>query len=118
MEDMQARLGEQGIRIVFRQNVMGDIYGVTFIDNGTRSVFNGSSLGKQYVARAFLQKIGFDIESLQPQEFEIAHAPDQFPGDNLPIVQQVLDAALGDEREIVDANQRSKKKKSNRLQIE
>jgi hypothetical protein len=36
---------------VIRQNEQGRIYGLTFIDNKTKCVFNGSALGKQYSAQ-------------------------------------------------------------------
>lgn len=118
VEEMQERLEEQGIRILLRQNVMGNIYGVTFIDNGTRSVFNGSSLGKQYRAKAFLQKIGFDVESLHRQEFDNTHVPRPFPATGLPVIEQIADTTSLEEYDIADDRQSRKNKKSNRLQVE
>lgn len=59
-------LREKGIRIVMRENTLGQIYGVTFIDNATRVVFNGSALGKAYSANAFvpmLEEIGTRTEA-------------------------------------------------------
>lgn len=64
IEDLQTRLQAQGIRILLRENEMGSIYGATFIDNATRTVFNGSSLGKSYGAKAFMERVGIDSQSL------------------------------------------------------
>lgn len=48
-----ARLREQYIDAVFRTNKSGRIYGVTFIDHNTRTVVNGSRLGKDLSANVF-----------------------------------------------------------------
>jgi hypothetical protein len=42
---------------VIRQNDEGRIYGITFIDNSTKCVFNGSALGKQYSAQGILNRM-------------------------------------------------------------
>ena len=34
------------------------IYGLTYIDRNTKSVFNGSDIGKEYSAKAILKKCG------------------------------------------------------------
>lgn len=41
---------------VVRQNNEGRIYGLTFIDNSTKCVFNGSTLGKPYSAQGILNR--------------------------------------------------------------
>ncbi len=41
---------------VLRKNQEGKIYGVTFIDNNTKCVFNGSDIGKQYSAKGILDR--------------------------------------------------------------
>lgn len=53
-------LEKQQVRILFRENAEGKIYGITFIDNATGTVFNGSSLGKDYAAKAFLTRMPDD----------------------------------------------------------
>lgn len=42
---------------VVRQNAEGRVYGITFVDNQTKCVFNGSDLGKQYSANAILDRL-------------------------------------------------------------
>ncbi len=53
-----AELQKQQIAVVFRQNEQGFIYGATFIDHRTRSVFNGSDLGRAYGAKALTERFG------------------------------------------------------------
>jgi hypothetical protein len=46
----QKALREKGIQVILRQNDEGRLYGVTFIDQRNKAVFNGSDLGKAYSA--------------------------------------------------------------------
>jgi len=45
------QLQEEGIDTILRQNNEGLVYGVTFVDHKTKSVFNGSNIGKEYSAK-------------------------------------------------------------------
>jgi len=47
------KLAEQGINVVVRKNDKGRIYGMTFIDHNSRSVWNGSRLAKELSANTF-----------------------------------------------------------------
>lgn len=51
--DFKKQLVEQGINVVARRNSEGRVYGITFIDHESRSVWNGSQLGKQLSANVF-----------------------------------------------------------------
>ena len=51
--EFRAKLRQQGIDVLFRRNDEGRIYGATFIDHTTRTVLNGSRLGKDYSANVF-----------------------------------------------------------------
>lgn len=48
LKDFTEALAKEKIQVVLRQNKEGRIYGVTFIDYRTKTVYNGSDLGKQY----------------------------------------------------------------------
>src|SRR5690606_12728101 len=50
-------LTKQGIHPAFRQNEQGRIYGITYVDNIHKTVFNGSDLGKAYTAKAITEKL-------------------------------------------------------------
>ncbi|PZR20774.1 MAG: relaxase [Flavobacterium psychrophilum] len=51
--DFKKGLLDQGINVVVRRNSEGRVYGITFIDHQSRSVWNGSQLGKNLSAGIF-----------------------------------------------------------------
>ncbi len=51
--EFKKQLLEQGINTVVRRNHEGRIYGITFIDHESRSIWNGSQLGKNLSAKIF-----------------------------------------------------------------
>ncbi|MGM8363756.1 conjugal transfer protein MobB [Flavobacterium sp. ARAG 55.4] len=51
--EFKKQLLEQGINIVVRRNDKGRIYGMTFIDHESRTIWNGSQLGKNLSANVF-----------------------------------------------------------------
>ncbi|MEZ0184634.1 conjugal transfer protein MobB [Flavobacterium plurextorum] len=46
-------LGKHGINVVVRRNDAGRIYGMTFVDHNSKTVWNGSRLGKEFSANIF-----------------------------------------------------------------
>jgi hypothetical protein len=54
-------LEKEGINTVFRKSAEGLLYGITYVDHKTKSVFNGSSLGKEYSAKAIQERCGLKI---------------------------------------------------------
>lgn len=67
IQALAALLKEQNVYSLLRQSANGQLYGITFVDNQSKCVFNGSDLGKGYSA-AGLQK-GL---SNKPLEKEVA----------------------------------------------
>jgi hypothetical protein len=57
MKQLIQDLERKQVYTLLRQNIEGRIYGVTFVDNQTKCVFNGSDLGKQYTAAALQSRI-------------------------------------------------------------
>jgi hypothetical protein len=53
----QKELHEKGIQVILRQNEEGRLYGVTFVDHRSKSVFNGSDLGKPYSAAILTDRL-------------------------------------------------------------
>ena len=51
--DFKRLLVENGINVVVRRNDTGRLYGMTFIDHNSRTVWNGSRLGKEFSANMF-----------------------------------------------------------------
>ena len=62
MKDLVSSLEQKQIFTVLRQNTEGRLYGITFVDNQTKCVFNGSDLGKGYSARALQNKLATVIK--------------------------------------------------------
>ncbi len=52
-KEFKKRLLEHGINTVVRRNAEGRIYGITFVDHASKSVWNGSQLGKNLSANVF-----------------------------------------------------------------
>jgi len=59
-------LKAKGIDVVFRHTADGRIYGATFIDHRTQSVFNGSRLGTNLSANAMQEHFTLPYENEQP----------------------------------------------------
>jgi len=121
-------LEKQQVRILFRENVEGKIYGITFIDNATGTVFNGSSLGKEYAAKAFLARMpgnnsetGTDTHSEDYEAKTGKNSPERLSNEYLQaagiIFLKITDALLEPVEEYDEPNllRRRKKKKKNEL---
>jgi hypothetical protein len=52
-KDFKKQLTEQGINTVVRRNDAGRIYGITFIDHNSKTVWNGSRLGAAFAANPY-----------------------------------------------------------------
>ncbi len=83
----QQQLHEIGIQVVFRQNDDGRLYGVTFVDHQSKSVFNGSDLGKPYSAGKLAGKFmhagvkeGLAIEKATNSQMSNSKSTGVFPG--------------------------------------
>jgi hypothetical protein len=80
------QLGEQGINVVVRRNETGRIYGITFIDHNSKTVWNGSRLGKELSANTFNDYWNNNIRPeikepvVQQQEISRSHYAD-FPAE-------------------------------------
>lgn len=61
LTELARRLEKEGISTVFRKSAEGLLYGITYIDHTTKNVFNGSSLGKQYSAKAIEERCGLKV---------------------------------------------------------
>lgn len=73
--EFRAKLRQQNIDVLFRRNDEGRIYGATFIDHTTRTVLNGSRLGKDYSANVFNDLYGHEkpqINDIQDSALKLA----------------------------------------------
>lgn len=52
--EFQKKLKEDGVQVIYRHNEEGRLYGLTFVDHGSKAVFNGSDLGRSYSAASLI----------------------------------------------------------------
>ncbi len=91
--EFRAKLRQQGIDVLFRRNDEGRIYGATFIDHTTRTVLNGSRLGKDYSANVFNDLYGGNQQ--QPQEpVKDTHLSETYKSNEQP-TQYISDSVTG-----------------------
>jgi hypothetical protein len=62
MKELMEHLKQKHIYTVLRQNAEGRLYGITFVDNQNKVVFNGSDLGKGYSVAALQSRLATGSE--------------------------------------------------------
>jgi len=81
MRNLVDALKQKQIYTVLRQNAEGRLYGITFVDNQNKCVFNGSDLGKGYSAAALQNRIlstrNQVIENVATQNAGVTDKPTQ-----------------------------------------
>ena len=75
MKELMEYLKQKNIYTVLRENAEGRLYGITFVDNQNKCVFNGSDLGKGYSVAAIQSK-------LSNQSADNVMKPDDKEGDH------------------------------------
>ncbi|MFS2187197.1 relaxase/mobilization nuclease domain-containing protein [Mucilaginibacter sp. Mucisp84] len=114
--DFQNALREKGVHCILRQNDEGRIYGVTFIDQKNKAVFNGSDLGKAYSANQLSAQLlpepikkatgQYQNNSGRDTSGQVSNASDE-----------ILDILFAAEREDLAALNKFKKKKRRGLNL-
>lgn len=62
------QLQNEGIDTILRKNAEGLVYGVTFVDHKTTSVFNGSRIGKEYSVKGLQDRLLLNREKIEKGE--------------------------------------------------
>jgi hypothetical protein len=75
-EQFKSYLQKKKMEVVFRTNTEGRTYGVTFIDNRTRVIFNGSDLGKSFSAKAIVERLSAKEDTIKPFRPGYTRLPD------------------------------------------
>ena len=82
-KDFEKQLLKNQMSVLFRENELGRIYGVTFIDHMQKFVFNGSRLGKEFSANVFQEKFnGNEQRSEQKKSPEFVSPQSDFTPDS------------------------------------
>ena len=66
IKSLQVALEQKEIYLLLRKNSEGQLYGVTFVDNKNKCVFNGSDLGKNYSITALQNRITVNENKEEP----------------------------------------------------
>ena len=89
LKTMIKLMDKESIQTVVRQNNEGIIYGITFIDHRTKSVFNGSCLGKQYSAAGLQERCQKEITQQSKSLHDWAGEEKKYsPSNSLPEYEQ------------------------------
>jgi len=115
IKDLQRRLKEKNIDIVFRKNEQGRIYGATVIDHEEKFVANGSKFGKEFSANAF------ETFSQNRQEWNIPDISDfgfdTYGGGFENISGSANDISRGRRNEAIDDEDEYKKRKKKKKKV-
>lgn len=68
LADFIRRLQNEKITVVLRKNSQQYVYGLTYVDHRTKSVFNGSDLGKDYSAAGIQKRIAEGQENIESKK--------------------------------------------------
>ena len=79
-DDFIARLKEKNIDLVLRYTAEGRVYGATFIDHNTKTVLNGSRLGKEFSANALERWFGNPEERPLPMQPDVQQSQSDSSG--------------------------------------
>lgn len=119
-------LGQKNIYTVLQQNSEGRIYGITFVDNKNKVVFNGSNLGKDYsaahlqnklLASTTVDKIHYQAENSNPFQLEKSNfqgwqiSSQQTPSDLMNLL------APKQQQELIPYQLRKKKRKKKKKNL-
>lgn len=98
--------------MLLRQNDEGRIYGITFVDNQHKVVFNGSDLGKGYGAKAILERLNASGASGTGGSATTGNQ-EEFEGDSIGIEQVITDLTEAKQFDysLPDALKQKRKKK-------
>ena len=77
MREFMNDLERKQIHTVLRQNPEGRIYGITFVDNQNKCVFNGSDLGKGYSAASLERQFNSTYEIRANSNLNASTLPDK-----------------------------------------
>jgi hypothetical protein len=109
--DLAYLLNKENIRVLFRENEQGKVYGITYIDHYKKSVFNGSELGKAYAANAITERL---VATDQLQRHQLAQDQTQQSPLTGPILQQIERQDLLQSRRLDEATPGQLLKKNKR----
>lgn len=119
LEEFTSRLRTKGIKLLLRINEEGRLYGVTYIDNVNRCVFNGSALGKELSANVL--SVGFSkdhvLSNSMEKEQEVRISGEKTnPDTRIPSLEISLNSYQPEDPTPYELRQKKKKRRRKRIQ--
>ena len=87
-EKLSKILERESIYMILRKSNEGQLYGITYVDHKTRSVFNGSSLGKEFSAKGIQESCAMNILALE-RKYQNSISPNSENLDNKELKEYV-----------------------------
>ncbi|SFU20112.1 Relaxase/Mobilisation nuclease domain-containing protein [Algoriphagus locisalis] len=123
LEEFTSKLRIEGIKPLVRFSEEGRLYGVTYIDNVNRCVFNGSALGKELAANALSVRFSKEYILSDPsereqevkQEIKITGQETE-QGTRIPSLEISLTSYQPEDPTPYELRQKKKKKRRKRIQ--
>ena len=114
----EKELHQKNIKVIIRKNPEGRVYGLTFIDEANKVVFNGSDLGKSYSAAAITRQFEDQqrpAQTQQPARGQSSHIERIADSNDVGQGKTLLEELLGStaQQETVPYPLRKKKKRKN-----
>ncbi|WP_018612535.1 relaxase/mobilization nuclease domain-containing protein [Segetibacter koreensis] len=85
LREFTKTLASEGVSVVLRESIQGNIYGITYVDFRTKCVFNGSDLGKEFSAKGILEQLRqeqkHDVVAVSQKQLNIAKPADALKKD-------------------------------------
>lgn len=101
LDEFEKSLLKEGIAVIYRTSPQHLIYGITYVDHNTKSVFNGSSLGTTYAAKAIQERCEIFSANNNDSVLEKSKLLQDFPNlkDSQPFIserelQKIIDSIL------------------------
>lgn len=101
LDELEKILIKEGIAVIYRTSPQHLIYGITYVDHTTKSIFNGSALGTFYAAKAIQQRCEISIADKNNPAFGKFKPLQDFPNlkDTQPFIseselQKIIDSIL------------------------
>ncbi|MFC0778866.1 relaxase/mobilization nuclease domain-containing protein [Flavobacterium sp. HJSW_4] len=118
LEKLSKVLEGESIHMILRKSKEGQLYGVTYVDHKTRSVFNGSDLGKEFSAKGIQRSCALNILAFEKKhQNSIPTSSEHFQNMILKdyINENLADILLRGEKITDYVSKQFKKKKKRRL---
>lgn len=106
-QDFISAMNAKGVAVLFRSNAEGRTFGLTFVDNNTKCVFNGSALGKEYSAASVLKKLSINEDTIR----SVNEIKEQSSHDSTSVIKDLITSDTFDPRSPEAALRLGRKKK-------